>query len=78
MSDLDILHELIEEEASAEVDRNYARLTLVLEEAGGQPPYNVKIHGLPDATIAFKADKFQIQGKFLGATKANANAPIIL
>lgn len=60
MSDLDILRRLIKDEALAPVEDNYGRQALVLEEKGGQPQhaYDIKVHGIPDDTIAFKADKF--------------------
>lgn len=55
---MDILRALIKKEALVEVEYNYSRPALVLEEADSEPPYNIKVIGIPNDTIAFKADIF--------------------
>lgn len=60
MSDLDILHALIVDEAQTSVEMNiYGKQSLVLKEANGQQAaYEIQICNIPDDIVAFKADKF--------------------
>ena len=59
MSDLDILRRLIRKDILASVEDNYGKQSLVLKEtASQQTAYSLKVHNVPNDTIAFKADKF--------------------
>ena len=59
ISDLDILRRLIRAEILASVEDNYGKQVLVLKETRNQQTaYAVRVHNVPDDTIAFKADKF--------------------
>ena len=65
MDDFDILRELFREDALASVERN--RVTL--EERNSQSSYTLEITGIPDDTIAFKADMFPDPGSVFKNTR---------
>lgn len=60
MSDFDILRGLIRDAVLASVEYDYKKKTIVLEEPGDQQrsAYSLKIHNVPDDSIAFKIDAF--------------------
>ena len=59
MSDLDILRELIRDDALVSIQKStYNKQVLVLEEMSEQRNYDLQIHNIPNEIIAFKADKF--------------------
>ena len=60
-SDLDILRELIKDEALVTVEKNeYGRNRLELKEPGGKgsPGYKIEVLNTPEDTIAIKSDMF--------------------
>ena len=61
MSDLDILHELINEHALVQLEETpYGKKTVILDESGSQDQiqYSVKIKGIPDDAIVVRTDIF--------------------
>ena len=60
MSDFEILHAMIRDEAMAPVEYPYGKKTIVLEESGhqNQSAYALRISNVPDDVIAFRADAF--------------------
>lgn len=79
MDDVDILRELINDEALALVEPSNNKNVITLKEInnGSQPEYTVKIHGAPDDVIVIKADLFRLQEKFLKVRKENVSGLIM-
>lgn len=58
-SDLDVLRELIHEDALARLERpEHGRRVAVLEETGGRDRYSIKIKGVPNDAVVIKTDAF--------------------
>lgn len=58
-SDLDVLRELIHEDALARLERpEHGRRVAVLEETGGRDRYSIRIKGVPDDAVVIKTDAF--------------------
>ena len=60
MDDVDILRELINDEALALIESSNNKNVITLKEISNSPQseYTVKIHGAPYDIIAIKADRF--------------------
>lgn len=71
MDDMDILRELINDEALALVESSNNKNVITLKEInnGSQPEYTVKIHGAPDDIIVIKADRFPPSRKIFKGEK---------
>lgn len=71
MGDVDILRELINDEALAPIESSNNKNTLTLKEGRNYPQseYTVKIHGAPDDIIAIKADHFPPPRKIFKGVK---------
>ena len=71
MDDVDILRELINDEALALIESSNNKNVITLKEISNSPQsqYTVKIHGAPDDIIAIKADRFPPPGEIFKGEK---------
>ena len=77
MPDIQILKEMIREDATVATAVEYERNFIELHEPqAAHPP--VRISGLPDNVIIVKADLFRAHHTFFPGKKANASWPTIL